>query len=102
MNIGAAKEQDGAAKEQDGTDEPVKGLSPRTKPNPVRPETATLRGRAGDYGDMGQFAPGGYYNQRSVTAPRRIDLDEYTAMRTSDEAENDDANRPVEDVKKRS
>lgn len=43
--------------------------------------------RSLDIGKSGQFAPGGYYNQRGVTAPRRIDLDEYTAMRPRDNEE---------------
>ncbi|HEY0547238.1 MAG TPA: hypothetical protein VGC91_17800 [Pyrinomonadaceae bacterium] len=34
--------------------------------------------RAADFGESGQFAPGGYYNQQNVLAPDRIDLDEGT------------------------
>ena len=40
--------------------------------------------RSLDIGESGQFAPGGYYNQRGVDEADRIDLDEYTAMRTPD------------------
>ncbi|HEY7784844.1 MAG TPA: hypothetical protein VIB00_08960 [Pyrinomonadaceae bacterium] len=32
--------------------------------------------RSLDIGESGQFAPGGYYNQRKVNEPRRIDLDD--------------------------
>lgn len=32
--------------------------------------------RSLDIGESGQFAPGGYYNQRGVNEPRRIDLDD--------------------------
>lgn len=38
----------------------------------VRKDTRSL-----DIGGSGQFAPGGYFNQREVTKPRRIDLDDY-------------------------
>jgi hypothetical protein len=34
--------------------------------------------RVADFGESGQFAPGGYYNQQNVLAPDRIDLDEGT------------------------
>lgn len=34
--------------------------------------------RAADFGESGQFAPGGYFNQQNVLAPDRIDLDEGT------------------------
>jgi hypothetical protein len=33
--------------------------------------------RSLDIGESGQFAPGGYYNQERINAPRRIDLDDY-------------------------
>ena len=32
--------------------------------------------RAIDYGESGQYAPGGRYNQINVNAPDRLDLDE--------------------------
>lgn len=32
--------------------------------------------RSLDIGESGQFAPGGYYNQRKVNEPRRINLDD--------------------------
>ena len=38
----------------------------------LREETRSL-----DIGGSGQFAPGGYFNQRETTRPRRIDLDDY-------------------------
>jgi hypothetical protein len=34
--------------------------------------------RAQDFGESGQFAPGGYYNQLGATKPERLDLDEQT------------------------
>lgn len=51
-------------------------------PDPV--ESLVNDQRSLDIGESGQFAPGGYYNQLGVTAPRRIDLDEYTATRERD------------------
>jgi len=33
--------------------------------------------RSLDVGGSGQFAPGGYFNQRGATRPERIDLDDY-------------------------
>ena len=41
--------------------------------------------RSLDIGESGQHAPGGYYNQHGVNQSRRVDLDEYTATRPSDE-----------------
>jgi hypothetical protein len=38
----------------------------------VREEKRSL-----DIGGSGQFAPGGYFNQRGATRPDRIDLDDY-------------------------
>ncbi|HEY0005044.1 MAG TPA: hypothetical protein VGB17_09560 [Pyrinomonadaceae bacterium] len=35
--------------------------------------------RSQDYGESGQFAPGGYFNQHGVTESERLDLDEQTA-----------------------
>ncbi|MCU1266427.1 MAG: hypothetical protein JWM21_2745 [Acidobacteria bacterium] len=37
--------------------------------------------RAGDFGNSGQFAPGGYYNQQGAAKPDRVDLDEELAPR---------------------
>ncbi len=39
-------------------------------------ETLREEERSLDLGESGQFAPGGYYNQRGVNAPRRIDLND--------------------------
>lgn len=52
------------------------GLEPATKPDAVN--EVAIDERAQDYGESGQHAPGGYYNQQNVLAPDRIDLDEYT------------------------
>jgi hypothetical protein len=41
--------------------------------------------RAQDYGESGQFAPGGMYNQHNVIQSDRIDLDEYTATRPKED-----------------
>ncbi len=32
--------------------------------------------RSLDIGEHGEFAPGGYYNQQGVNAPKRIDMDD--------------------------
>lgn len=40
--------------------------------------------RAQDFGESGQFAPGGYYNQHGVNESDRPDFDELTATRTDD------------------
>lgn len=81
------KEKPAETGEGGGGGERVTGLEPATLPDPVAPVSSTNLGRVGDYGDMGQFAPGGYYNQRGVTAPRRIDLDEYTKTSVTDDDE---------------
>jgi len=39
-------------------------------------EETSTEPRSADYGDSGQHAPGGYYNQRGATKPDRLDLDE--------------------------
>jgi hypothetical protein len=41
----------------------------------------TKEERSLDIGGSGQFAPGGYYNQRRATKPDRIDLDEIIVPR---------------------
>jgi hypothetical protein len=41
--------------------------------------------RSLDIGESGQFAPGGYYNQHGVAESDRLDLDEFTATRPSDD-----------------
>ena len=60
-------------------------LGEKTSDSGLQPETASDRAqqinpandqRAVDYGESGQYAPGGRYNQLEVNAPRRVDLDE--------------------------
>lgn len=67
---------------QSGRDQ---GWEPRHTRDPVAALNPADAMRSLEYGDSGQFAPGGYYNQRAVTAPDRIDLDKYTATRPPDE-----------------
>ena len=54
---------------------PDPDLTPDATPNPVEELNPANDLRGQDYGESGQFAPGGYYNQRAVTKPDRIDLD---------------------------
>lgn len=74
-----------AAPEQ-GTEQSARdqGWEPTTR-DPIAAVNPADAMRSLDYGDSGQFAPGGYYNQRAVTKPDRIDLDKYTATRPPDE-----------------
>jgi hypothetical protein len=51
-------------------------LKPDATPNPVEELNPANDARSLDIGESGQFAPGGYYNQRGATKPDRIDLDE--------------------------
>lgn len=63
-------------------------IEPNEKTNPVAPTLDTgLPDAASDldpandrrsleYGESGQFAPGGYYNQHGVTESERLDLDD--------------------------
>jgi hypothetical protein len=44
-------------------------------------ETNEAENRSGDFGEAGEFAPGGYYNQRGATKPERIDLEDELAPR---------------------
>jgi len=39
-------------------------------------DPSTHEPRSADFGESGQHAPGGYYNQRGATQPDRLDLDE--------------------------
>jgi hypothetical protein len=48
-------------------------MEPNNEPN--------KQDRAGDFGNSGQFAPGGYYNQQGAAKPDRIDLDDELAPR---------------------
>jgi hypothetical protein len=65
----------------DSTKDP--DLEPDTAPDAV--EELVKDDRSQDYGESGQFAPGGLYNQHNVLQSDRIDLDEYTATRTPDD-----------------
>ena len=60
-------------------------LVPDAAPNAVEELNPANDKRSLDIGESGQFAPGGYYNQHGVEESERIDLDEYTATRESDE-----------------
>ena len=51
-------------------------LKPDATPNPVEELNPANDRRTADYGESGQFAPGGYYNQAAATKSERIDLDE--------------------------
>ncbi|HEX8178901.1 MAG TPA: hypothetical protein VF525_05095 [Pyrinomonadaceae bacterium] len=51
-------------------------LKPDATPNPVEDLNPANDERSLDIGESGQFAPGGYYNQRGATKPDRIDLNE--------------------------
>lgn len=51
-------------------------LKPDATPNPVEDLNPANDERALDYGESGQYAPGGRYNELNVSKPRRIDLDE--------------------------
>lgn len=42
---------------------------------------ANAENRSADFGESGQFAPGGYYNQQGAAKPDRVDLDEELAPR---------------------
>ncbi|HYE65850.1 MAG TPA: hypothetical protein VD966_09710 [Pyrinomonadaceae bacterium] len=60
------------------------GLKPKSAPNAV--EEVANDERSLDYGESGQFAPGGYYNQQGVLEADRIDLDEGLPKRSSGES----------------
>ncbi|HEX5705762.1 MAG TPA: hypothetical protein VFX96_00585 [Pyrinomonadaceae bacterium] len=60
-------------------------LVPDATPNPVEEINPANDERAVDYGESGQYAPGGRYNELGVTAPRRIDLDEQVDSALKDE-----------------
>ena len=51
-------------------------LKPDATPNPVEELNPANDRRVADYGESGQFAPGGYYNQAGAAQPERLDLDE--------------------------
>ena len=60
-------------------------LVPDARPNAVEEINPANDERAVDYGESGQFAPGGRYNELGATAPRRIDLDEQVDSALRDE-----------------
>jgi len=60
-------------------------LKPDTAPNAAEEINPANDKRSLDIGESGQFAPGGYYNQHGVVESERLDLDEYTATRPSDD-----------------
>jgi hypothetical protein len=59
-------------------------LKPDSTPNPVEELNPANDVRSLDIGESGQFAPGGYYNQRGATKPDRIDLNEQFPDRSGD------------------
>ncbi|MFL6207752.1 MAG: hypothetical protein ACJ74W_02815 [Pyrinomonadaceae bacterium] len=59
-------------------------LKPDSTPNPVEELNPANDTRSLDIGESGQFAPGGYYNQRGATKPDRIDLNEQFPDRSGD------------------
>ena len=52
------------------------GLQPETTYDRVQQINPANDQRAVDFGESGQYAPGGRYNQLEENAPRRIDLDD--------------------------
>ena len=60
-------------------------LNPDTAPNAAEEVNPANDQRSLDIGESGQFAPGGYYNQHGVAESDRLDLDEFTATRPSDD-----------------
>ena len=59
-------------------------LKPDATPNAAEEVNPANDQRSLDIGESGQFAPGGYYNQHGVNESERLDLDDYTATRSSD------------------
>lgn len=53
-----------------------KDKEPGTYTNPVDEVNPANDDRAIDFGEQGQFAPGGRYNELNVTDADRIDLDQ--------------------------
>jgi hypothetical protein len=58
-------------------------LKPESTPNAVEELNPANDRRAQDYGESGQFAPGGYYNQTAATKTEPVDLDEQFPDRSS-------------------
>lgn len=58
-------------------------LTPDATPNAVEELNPANDQRAQDYGESGQFAPGGYYNQTAATKTEPVDLDEQFPDRSS-------------------
>ena len=59
-------------------------LKPDSTPDAAEEVNPVNDRRYQDYGESGQFAPGGLYNQREATKPDRIDLDEQFPDGTND------------------
>jgi hypothetical protein len=57
-------------------DKPSSSIERETSNASTAEEALKNEERSLDIGESGQFAPGGYYNQQGVNAPRRIDLDD--------------------------
>ncbi len=62
------------AAENQSEEKAPKGWEPAA---PDAKEALREEKRSLDIGGSGQFAPGGYFNQRGATRPERIDLDDY-------------------------
>lgn len=74
------KAKDEKPRNKKSKDDPVKKQTSRKGWEPSAPgaqEAVRAEKRSLDIGGSGQFAPGGYFNQREVTRPERIDLDDY-------------------------
>ena len=61
-------------------------LKPDTTPNAAEELNPANDKRSLDYGESGQFAPGGYYNQQGIAESDRLDLDEGLPKRSSNES----------------
>lgn len=63
-----------------------KDIEPGTYTNPVDELRPANDDRAVDFGEQGQFAPGGRYNELNVTSADRLNLDQQVndALRDED------------------
>ncbi|MBD0325876.1 MAG: hypothetical protein ICV68_05565 [Pyrinomonadaceae bacterium] len=64
-----------------------KGIEPKQTSTAAEALDPSNEERSLDIGESGQFAPGGYYNQRGVTKPDRLDLDEQVSSGLSDDSQ---------------
>jgi hypothetical protein len=62
-----------------------KGLEPETYASAVDELNPASDDRAVSYGEQGQYAPGGRYNELNVTSADRVDLDDPANSVRSDE-----------------